>query len=141
MLWHYCKLILSNTNSRHSNHHLISAQAPYPHLPRDYQNYFRGAYIGNLLQVPLAIVNLVGSLYLIWLYCILKVIYVYAYLCTKIIVLYELSHVISKDLDGGATEDDGRASAPVGPSVATPLEATNSRSLQSFKQKLVISNY
>ena len=32
-----------------------------------------------------------------------------------------LSHVISKDLDGGATEADGRASAPVGPSVATPL--------------------
>ena len=45
----------------------------------------------------------------------------YTYLCTKIIVLYELSHVISKDLDGGATEADGRASAPVGPSVATPL--------------------
>ena len=43
------------------------------------------------------------------------------YLCTKVIVLYELSHVISKDLDGGATEADGRASAPVGPSVATPL--------------------
>ena len=45
----------------------------------------------------------------------------YIYLCTKIIVLYELSHVISKDLDGGATEADGGASAPVGPSVATPL--------------------
>ena len=29
--------------------------------------------------------------------------------------------MISKDLDGGATEADGRASAPVGPSVATPL--------------------
>ena len=26
-----------------------------------------------------------------------------------------------KNLDGGATEADGRASAPVGPSVATPL--------------------
>ena len=39
----------------------------------------------------------------------------YAYLCTKIIVLYELRHVISKDLDGGATEVYGRASAPVGP--------------------------
>ena len=47
--------------------------------------------------------------------------YVYTYLCTKIIVLYELSHVISQNLDGGATEADGRASAPVGPSVATPL--------------------
>ena len=44
----------------------------------------------------------------------------YTYLCTKIIVLYELSHMISKDLDGGATEADDRASAPVGPSVATP---------------------
>ena len=40
LVWHYCKLILSNTNSRHSNRHLISAQAPYPHLLRDYQNYF-----------------------------------------------------------------------------------------------------
>ena len=30
--------------------------------------------------------------------------------------------MISKDLDGGATEADGRASAPVGPSVATPLQ-------------------
>ena len=29
--------------------------------------------------------------------------------------------MISKDLDGGATEGDGRASAPVGPSVAMPL--------------------
>ena len=47
--------------------------------------------------------------------------YVYTYLCTKIIVLYKLSHMISKDLDGGATEADGGASAPVGPSVATPL--------------------
>ena len=45
------------------------------------------------------------------------------HLCTKIIVLYKLSHVISKDLDGGATEADGRASAPVGPSVAMPLPA------------------
>ena len=33
----------------------------------------------------------------------------------------EFSHVISKDLDGGATQADGRASAPVGPGVATPL--------------------
>jgi len=30
-------------------------------------------------------------------------------------------HVISKNIDGGATEADGEASAPVGPSVATPL--------------------
>ena len=29
--------------------------------------------------------------------------------------------MISKDLNGGATEADGRVSAPVGPSVATPL--------------------
>ena len=29
--------------------------------------------------------------------------------------------MISQDLDGGATEADGRASAPVGLSVATPL--------------------
>ena len=43
------------------------------------------------------------------------------YLCTKIVVLYELSHVISKDLDGGDTEADGKASTPVGPSGATPL--------------------
>ena len=29
--------------------------------------------------------------------------------------------VISQNIDGGATEADGGASAPVGPSVATPL--------------------
>ena len=29
--------------------------------------------------------------------------------------------VICQDIDGGATEADGGASAPVGPSVATPL--------------------
>ena len=31
MLWHYCELILNNTNSRHSNRHLISAQALVSH--------------------------------------------------------------------------------------------------------------
>ena len=30
-------------------------------------------------------------------------------------------HVISQIIDGGATEADGGASAPVGPSVAMPL--------------------
>ena len=30
-------------------------------------------------------------------------------------------HVMCQDIDGGATEADGEASAPVGPSVATPL--------------------
>ena len=30
-------------------------------------------------------------------------------------------HVTCQDIDGGATEADGGASAPVGPSVATPL--------------------
>ena len=30
-------------------------------------------------------------------------------------------HVTSQNIDGGATEADGGASAPVGPSVATPL--------------------
>jgi len=34
-------------------------------------------------------------------------------------------HVISKNIDGGATEADGGASAPVGPSVATPLCVTS----------------
>ena len=36
------------------------------------------------------------------------------------IVVYTI-HVICQDIDGGATEADGGASAPVGPSVATPL--------------------
>ena len=36
------------------------------------------------------------------------------------IVVYTI-HVICQDIDGGATEGDGGASAPVGPSVATPL--------------------
>ena len=30
-------------------------------------------------------------------------------------------HVISQNIDGGTTEADGGANAPVGPSVATPL--------------------
>ena len=34
-------------------------------------------------------------------------------------------HVISQNIDGGATEADGGASAPVGPSVATPLVSTH----------------
>ena len=33
-------------------------------------------------------------------------------------------HVIKQNVDGGATEADGGASAPVGPSVATPLDAS-----------------
>ena len=32
-------------------------------------------------------------------------------------------HVIKQNVDGGATEADGGASAPVGPSVATPLSS------------------
>ena len=34
-------------------------------------------------------------------------------------------HVINQNIDGGATEADGGASAPVGPSVATPLLQTS----------------
>ena len=34
-------------------------------------------------------------------------------------------HVTCQDIDGGATEADGGASAPVGPSVATPLVLTH----------------
>ena len=45
----------------------------------------------------------------------------YTYLCTKIILLYELGHVISKDFDAGTAEADSRACAPLGLSVATPL--------------------
>ena len=33
--------------------------------------------------------------------------------------------VISQNIDGGATEADGGASAPVGPSVATPLDGND----------------
>ena len=39
---------------------------------------------------------------------------------TSSMVLYTV-HVTCQDIDGGATEADGGASAPVGPSVATPL--------------------
>ena len=39
------------------------------------------------------------------------------------IVVYTM-HVISQNIDGGATEADGGASAPVGPSVAMPLMTT-----------------
>ena len=34
-------------------------------------------------------------------------------------------HVTCQDIGGGATEADGGASAPVGPSVATPLSDTS----------------
>ena len=40
-------------------------------------------------------------------------------------VLYTV-HVTCQDIDGGATEADGGASAPVGPSVATPLVTDSS---------------
>ena len=36
-------------------------------------------------------------------------------------------HVISQDSDGGATEADGGASVPVGPSVTTPLYVRRAR--------------
>ena len=39
---------------------------------------------------------------------------------TLSMVLYTV-HVTCQVIDGGATEADGGASAPVGPSVATPL--------------------
>ena len=39
---------------------------------------------------------------------------------TLSMVVYTV-HVTCQDIDGGATEADGGASAPVGPSVATPL--------------------
>ena len=41
---------------------------------------------------------------------------------TLSMVVYTV-HVTCQDVDGGATEADGGASAPVGPSVATPLIA------------------
>ena len=51
-------------------------------------------------------------------------------------------HVISQNIDGGATEADGGASAPVGPSVATPLIAIlyvpNICECNGFYHKLVI---
>ena len=37
--------------------------------------------------------------------------------------LFELNHLMKKYLDGGVTKANGRASAPVGPSVAMPLPA------------------
>ena len=45
---------------------------------------------------------------------------------------YELNHVIRKYLDGGATEADGRASAQVSLSVATPLVTCNYSGLHIF---------
>ena len=57
------------------------------------------------------------------LYISINKVYAYA-------VLYTV-HVISQNIDGGATEADGRASAPVGPSVATPLLKTES-TIDSF---------
>ena len=42
-------------------------------------------------------------------------------------------HVTCQDIDGGATEADGGASAPVGPSVATPLSVTRN-SIKGFRK-------
>ena len=39
----------------------------------------------------------------------------------KLNIVVNTIDVICQDIDGGATEADGGASAPVGPSVATPL--------------------
>ena len=39
-------------------------------------------------------------------------------------------HVISQNIDGGATEADGGASAPVDPSVAMPLLTVAIRNLE-----------
>ena len=49
-------------------------------------------------------------------------------------------HMISQNIDGGATEADGGASAPVGQSVATPLMATKS-SLGLVRLLGMISTY
>ena len=43
---------------------------------------------------------------------------------TLSMVVYTV-HVTCQDIDGGATEADGGASAPVGPSVAMPLLMTS----------------
>ena len=42
---------------------------------------------------------------------------------TLSMVVYTV-HMTCQDIDGGATEADGGASAPVGPSVSTPLPLT-----------------
>ena len=44
-------------------------------------------------------------------------------------------HAISQNIDGGATEADGGASAPVGPSVSTPLTKTTVNTVKVFNLK------
>ena len=44
-------------------------------------------------------------------------------------------HVISQNIDGGATEADGGASAPVGPSVATPLTINSEIAISTMKSQ------
>ena len=48
-------------------------------------------------------------------------------MCKLIVV-----HVISRDPDGGATEADGGASAPLGPTVATPLAVSDNITNYSY---------
>ena len=50
-------------------------------------------------------------------------------------------HVISQIIDGGATEADGGASAPVGPSVATPLLMGQSHYFKLFFEMTAVSEY
>ena len=47
----------------------------------------------------------------------------YNHCCGYNYYLFELNHLMRKYLDGGVTEANGRAGAPVGPSVAMPLPA------------------
>ena len=50
-------------------------------------------------------------------------------------------HVISQNIDGGAIEADGGASAPVGPSVATPLSVCMDDVLAFFSQIVGLEVY
>ena len=46
--------------------------------------------------------------------------FIFKYKIYVYVVVYTV-HMISQNIDGGTTEADGEGSAPVGPSVATPL--------------------
>ena len=47
-------------------------------------------------------------------------------------------HMISQNIDGAATEVDGGASTPLGPSVAMPLLPTHSPNKIIYKQNIFL---
>ena len=102
---------------------------------------FRGACIGKLAEVCFT-TYLAKSTGTLWIFIlmstpVMKYIYIVVYKdCSSWITWYKL-----KGLDGGATKADGGASAPVGPSVATPLDKRTKNNARIIGQIELMQHY